>query len=838
MIEGDFEKKQRSDMNYIRKMMALCCFAILNSLSFAQVLSLPQSNSGVNVGYIDIPGTQITVEALIYLTSYPAPECNVVSKHYDPFSVNYLLRPYSFQLTTYVSGNSGTTQFCNMPNPYKLDLNKWYHIAGTYDGTAVKYYVNGCLVIEQPFTGNLFQNNRITTIGNKSNFQTDEQFYGMIDEVRIWKVCRTKDQIANNMLTLNNPTTETGLVAYYKFEGDYKNSQGNSSWDGTPIGSATFASSQINVDMFKITNVKVTNCSCSKQADGSIQLQSNRTNTTYSLDGVIFQSSNIFSKLKNGTYHAYCQSPEGCILDTTVLIQNSNNYNFVRYDKAICSGNSFFGYTKTGVYVDTISGGTVSCDTIRTINLKVGTPTFSITKEKICQGNNYLFNGVTYNTAGTYVSHLTNVTGCDSIATLILSVEQTSSSTTNATICDGDQYLFNSVSYSKAGAYSVHLTNAAGCDSVVTLQLKVNRSYNIKLIHDLCDNELPYVFTDTIFKSGTTTGNYRFQRKSMNGCDSIVTLQLTIHPLPTTLLSDTVVQHQAYSKYGFTIPAQNNYGFYTFYQHLKTVFGCDSTVILNLKVSPEFSAQAKASPQICVGDAGFTLGYDIVYGNVEEQSIVFDTKAQNAGFTDIARQTATGSIDVTLPANAIPDIYSASVVLDNGSVTKKLSVSFSVDYPSSVIVQKWNNVLALLNSSNNGGYQFTDYQWYKNGQAIDGATKSYLYLSENKLDTLSEYSVKLTRANDGAVLFTCPLIPTKHTDINIYPTVLSKAMHVTVKIEGTGKALLLNVSGLKIKEQLLNGGENSMAVPDIPGTYLLLVTNDQGQSKKQLLIVK
>ena len=379
------------------------------------------------------------------------------------------------------------------------------------------------------------------------------------------------------------------------------------------------------------------------------------------------------------------------------------------------------------------------------------------------------------------------------------------------------------------------LSTTGFTDSVSTV-ITVRPTSSSVTQQSLCASDMPIVWNGMTINS---TGSYVAHLTNTVGCDSVATLNLAVHPLKTTTLSDTIVQNQSYSKYGYSIPLQTKYGNFTFYQHQKTTFGCDSTVILNLKVSPEFSAAMRVSPRICADDKDFTLNYDIAYGNIELHTIAFDSKAQNAGFADIAKQTANGSyIDVPLPTNVMPDTYTASVVFDNGPITKTLPVTFVVDYPSSVIVQKWNNVLALLNSSNNGGFQFTDYQWYKNGQAIDGATKSYLYLSENKLDTLSEYSVKLTRANDGAVLFTCPLIPTKHTDINIYPTVLSKAMHVTVKIEGTGKALLLNVSGLKIKEQLLNGGENSMAVPDIPGTYLLLVTNDQGQSKKQLLIVK
>ncbi|MBK9730692.1 MAG: LamG domain-containing protein [Chitinophagaceae bacterium] len=73
-----------------------------------------------------------------------------------------------------------------MTNPFVLVINQWYHIAGTYDGSSVKYYVDGCLVIELPFSGNLFQNNLQTAIGAQNASQS-EQFLGKLDEVRIWE---------------------------------------------------------------------------------------------------------------------------------------------------------------------------------------------------------------------------------------------------------------------------------------------------------------------------------------------------------------------------------------------------------------------------------------------------------------------------------------------------------------------------------------------------------------------------------------------------------------------------------------------------------------------------
>ncbi|MDP4202091.1 MAG: PKD domain-containing protein [Bacteroidota bacterium] len=503
-------------------------------------------------------------------------------------------------------------------------------------------------------------------------------------------------------------------------------------------------------------------------------------------------------------------------------------------------------YSAPGIYqarmIMTHTESTCNGEMKDTVSVKLNVVKKSATfSDEICKGLKYIqygFNNLIQNDT-TLMRTITSVAGCDSSIIVNLKVKQPTYSITKAVICQGDKFIFNGKTYTQQGSYATILVNRVGCDSIATLQLTVNPSYDLKDSRTICSDELPYAYGDTIFQRGTQTNYYPLYRKTIYGCDSITILHFIVHPVKITTLSDTTVQNKAYTKYNYDIPSQPNFGNFTFYQHLKTVFGCDSTVVLNLRVSPDFSATMRTSPRICADEKDFTLNYDIDYGNIEQHSVVFDAKAKEEGFEDIVKQTSNGSyIDVPLPLDVLPAIYTASVVFDNGPITKSLPIRFTVNYPSSVILQRWNDVLALYNSSYNGGYTFTDYQWYKNGQAIDGATKSYLYLAHGKLDTSAEYNVKITRVSDGVTLFTCPVVPTLHTDIAVYPTLISKASQLIVKIEGTGTARLLNISGLPVKEQMLHTGENILDAPNTVGTYLLLIINEKGESRKQLLIVK
>lgn len=78
-------------------------------------------------------------------------------------------------------------------------------------------------------TGNLFQNNYITTKGEYENYPEVLiiTFIGYIGKVPIWNITRKQNQIITNMnATLLNPSSISGLLAYYTFD-DLKNKQGN-----------------------------------------------------------------------------------------------------------------------------------------------------------------------------------------------------------------------------------------------------------------------------------------------------------------------------------------------------------------------------------------------------------------------------------------------------------------------------------------------------------------------------------------------------------------------------------------------------------------------------------
>ena len=125
-------------------------------------LYLPALYSYMSVGHLNVPGNQITVEAMINRTAPysggPLYAGDIVSKHNDPTDVNYLLRPNSAEITT-------TNGYFRTPDICEIKINKTYHVAMVYDGSSLKFYRNGYLMSQIAASGDLLQNGWDTRIG-------------------------------------------------------------------------------------------------------------------------------------------------------------------------------------------------------------------------------------------------------------------------------------------------------------------------------------------------------------------------------------------------------------------------------------------------------------------------------------------------------------------------------------------------------------------------------------------------------------------------------------------------------------------------------------------------
>ncbi len=100
---------------------------------------------------------------------------------------------------------------------FPLEADRWYHLAGTYDGTALKLYVDGELVDENVIGSVVVGNSDPLYLGYNALSGWEYFLTGGLDEVRIWDHAREQADIRRDMgVALTG--AEPGLIGYWDFE--------------------------------------------------------------------------------------------------------------------------------------------------------------------------------------------------------------------------------------------------------------------------------------------------------------------------------------------------------------------------------------------------------------------------------------------------------------------------------------------------------------------------------------------------------------------------------------------------------------------------------------------
>ncbi|MCD4746383.1 MAG: T9SS type A sorting domain-containing protein [Bacteroidales bacterium] len=193
-------------------------------------VEVPDNNS------LDIINS-ITIEAWVNVVGGSTNGPRILSKMWEG--------PY--ELLVKLDGGTSTCMLilhdCNNVGHYceggtDIANGEWHHIAGTWDGSTMHVYTDGNLddLYSSSFTGTLLSTTDDVYIGSQNSYY--DFFEGKIDEVRLWNDARTEAEIRANMYReIPNPTSETNLVAYYKFNETSgttaDNAEGTPALDGT-----------------------------------------------------------------------------------------------------------------------------------------------------------------------------------------------------------------------------------------------------------------------------------------------------------------------------------------------------------------------------------------------------------------------------------------------------------------------------------------------------------------------------------------------------------------------------------------------------------------------------
>ncbi len=409
--------------------------------------------------------------------------------------------------------------------------------AFVYDHTTneVKAYLNGVLVntVAQN-TPNIVGSGPLKVMGYSSNVGAPSG--GKLDEFRVYGRALSEQEILDLLNTnVSGTDTRTECSSYTWIDGNTYTSSNNTATHTITAGGSNNCDSIVTLNLTIITPGTSTEvlsaCNSYTWIDGNTYTSSNNT-ATYVYPGAA----------ANG-----CDSIVNLDLTITqpavgISVQSACN-TFTWIDgNTYTSNNNSASYTFTG-------GAANGCDSIVTLDLTINQPGIGMDVQTACSAYTWI-DGNTYtssNNSATYTFTGAAANGCDSIVTLDLTINQPATGTDIQSACnsytwiDGNTYTSsnNSAMFTLAGAASY------GCDSIVMLDLTINQPTTGIDVQTACS---AYMWIDgNIYTSSNNTATFILTGAASNGCDSIVTLDLTINTVDTsiTVFNTTLTANQS-----------------------------------------------------------------------------------------------------------------------------------------------------------------------------------------------------------------------------------------------------------------------------------------------------
>jgi hypothetical protein len=454
------------------------------------------------------------------------------------------------------------------------------------------------------------------------------------------------------------------------------------------------------------------------------------------------------------------------------------------------------------------------CDSAATLNLSIHTPTSSTNTVSAC--NSYLWNGTTYNSSGTYV-HTTQGSsaggGCGSIDSLVLIVKHSSASNTNMSICNSLlPYNWNGLTFNSAGSQTAHLTNAAGCDSAATLNLTIKPSPSIGISSGA-----------TICTIGGTASVYN---SNPSGGGLWTSNNTSVATITTTNIFT-----------GIVTAVSNGTSILTFTKTGSN--GCTSTASATVIVA------AIPTPAPITGPSSVCVGSSITLSDITPSgtwtSIAGRATINNSG---IVTGTSAGIATIRY---TVSNLNGCSSYVSKNITVYAIPAVPSIAYaPGTINPQscggggfRKNNTFTVIGSPIGGIWSSTGVitvgttTGIVNTGAVDGvASLIYTYTNSNACSNSRTItgSVGLCRSINN-------IVPAFETDkeFTLFPNPTHSSFTININtLVGSGDILVTDLSGKQVKIQALSMGNNIIDISYCSkGIYLItLITNNSTITKR------
>ena len=503
------------------------------------------------------------------------------------------------------------------------------------------------------------------------------------------------------------------------------------------------------------------------------------------------------------------------IRDRGAAENDCNSYTPI--DTATCSpffwlqnGITYFADTTVS---DTLFGmSSTGCDSILTLFLTIYPTTELIEQVTACGSYTWPQTGVTYFTNTTVSDTLFggNINGCDSIVTLDLTLFQSTDSIQQITACQAFTWPHNGVTYSSDITVTDTLFggNANGCDSIVRLELTIlpiaNATQNITACGSYTWQQTGMVFTNDTVVSDTVLGG------SANGCDSVVTLELIVHPIPLFVETISACSEFLWPQDGL-LYTNDTLVFDTLFNGSSA--GCDSIVALDLTLEDDLAPVPDLADLPLISSA------------CPIAQIAVPTA------TDNCAGAISGTTSTTFPINSIGTTLITWTFDDgSGNVTTQMQEVSYTPLDSSVI-QLSDSLMAVA-----AGLQ---YQWLdcNNGNAPIPGAINQLFIPANSGTYAVEISNDTCVVTSACITLTVGISEADLPSIKIYPNPVNTLL--TLKSNSNPKAYqIYDTSGRLVLNGLMNSTTTQVDVAKLQRGFYLIHIQDRMGNQAHLDFIK
>lgn len=546
---------------------------------------------------------------------------------------------------------------------------KWHHVAVVFDPSVktnqLRLYVDGKL----DTSGDL--STKILT-ANSTPFQIGERvdgvnnFEGEIDEVRFFDYARTEKEI-NTDMGREYCKIPKGLVAYYKLN------EGNPG--ASNKGKTTATDHSGNKYHGQLNNFALSG-STSNWVTGSGIKGGNTSSEHDFFECYSYTSDQGNTYTSSGKYVEVIPNSSGCDSTITLNVTIGRSYNYGQY--AACDsfvtplGNVYY---KSGLYRDTLFGGNaVKCDSIILMDVIVHQKIF--TDEKVTDCDSSEIAGKWYFSDAKVELYGKAKTGCDSFHTIDLKIVPTTTFEIKETQCDRYKSPLGNT-YTKTGLYKEKLTaaNRYGCDSLILLDITINKSVNQNIPVTSCDS-----FVSPGGIAYHASGNYTERYSTSKGCDSVIVYALDLAKSKTN-------EDQVHECDSAMIDGQWYFSSDIIHLDKKTTSGCDSMVTIDLTITTIDTSVTRAGKKLTA------LQQDAKYQWIDckdmkpisgATSISFEASYSGSFFVEIEKDGCTSSsscfdlIGLGIAANALNNKIRIAPNPNNGNFVVSLDGNIQV----------------------------------------------------------------------------------------------------------------------------------------------------------------